>query len=117
MTFSFLAPFNEPSSGYWSGYEKSQEGCNMERSTMVEVIKSVYASLQAKNLAFCSLSVADETEINEELQTQRVFTDAGVAGLYTKVNTHGYSDNGNENRGELFTLAEKNGHILWMDEM
>ncbi|CAL8112944.1 unnamed protein product [Orchesella dallaii] len=117
VTFTSLAPFNEPSSGYWQGRGSSQEGCNMERATMVEVIKSAYASLQAKNLTFCTLSVADETEINQELLTQRVFTDAGVAGMYTKVNTHGYSDNGQENRGELFTLAQKNGHTLWMDEV
>ncbi|ODN00992.1 Endo-beta-1,6-galactanase [Orchesella cincta] len=117
VTFTSLAPFNEPSSGYWQGTGSSQEGCNMERATMVEVIKSAYASLQAKNLTFCGLSVADETEINQELLTQRVFTDAGVAGMYTKVNTHGYSDNGQENRGPLFTLAQKNGHILWMDEV
>lgn len=117
VTFTSLAPVNEPSSGYWKGPEGVQEGCNMERSTMVQIIKSVHASLQAKNMDYCTLSMADETEINQELQTQRVFTEAGVAGLYTKVNTHGYSDNGEENRAELFTLADRNKHILWMDEV
>jgi len=63
------------------------------------------------------MHIGCEIEINQELLTQRTFTEAGVAGMYTKVNTHGYSDNGQENRGELFTLAQKNSHVLWMDEV
>lgn len=115
ITFSSLAPFNEPISGYWQGEKSSQEGCNMERSTMVEVIKSVHAALEAKNLTFCRLSVADETNIDQELASQKYFTEAGVAGLYSKVNTHGYTDS--NNRAELFTQSNKNNHILWMDEV
>lgn len=89
ITFTSLMPFNEPSSGYWKGENSTQEGCNVERSTMVEVIKSVNASLQIKNMGFCKLSVADETNFGQEMDTQKYFVKAGISGLYSKVNTHG----------------------------
>jgi hypothetical protein len=118
VTFTSIAPFNEPSSGYWPGPGGNQEGCCMERSTMVQVIRSLHATLERKGmLNYTSISVADETEINQELATQFNFTGEGVAPLYKKVNTHGYSDNGRENRAQLYTTTQKNGHVLWMDEV
>lgn len=87
----------------------------MKHSTMVQVIKSMNAALAAKNLTFCKLSVGDETNFGQEIDSQRFFTEAGVAGLYSKVNAHGYGDS--DNRGELASLAAKNGHTLWMDEV
>jgi hypothetical protein len=117
VTFTSIAPFNEPSSGYWTGPSEGQEGCNMRRKTMIQVIRSFWLSLDEKDmLNYTSLSVADETELNVELITQRNFTGEGIASLYTKVNTHGYLDFVHEFRSELYTLAQKNGHTLWMDE-
>ncbi|XP_035702640.1 endo-beta-1,6-galactanase isoform X1 [Folsomia candida] len=117
LTFTSLAPFNEPSSGYWNGASSAQEGCCMERSTMMAVIQALHSSIGEKGMNYVSISVGDETEINQELLTQETFTESGIANLYTKVNTHGYSDNGRENRAPLYTLSKKNGHALWMDEV
>lgn len=84
---------------------------------MVQVIRSVHSALESKEMSYTKISVADETEVNQELLTEQVFTAAGIANLYFKVNTHGYSDNGQENRAPLYTLSQKNGHTLWMDEV
>jgi hypothetical protein len=67
VTFTTLAPFNEPSSGYWRGAIGGQEGCCFERQVMIQVIRALHASLEEKGMSYTKISVADETEINQEL--------------------------------------------------
>lgn len=121
ITFTSYAPFNEPfgdeGRGWWNGPGTSQEGCHMDRQTMVDVIVAVHQELSRKNMPYVKISVADETQINTEIASQAYFKNAGVSNLYGKVNTHGYSDDGHRRRDLLYMMSQREGHVLWMDEV
>lgn len=122
ITFSTYSPFNEPFGlhgiGSWAGSIQSQEGCNMNRPTMVSVIESVHKAVVSKNLTFLKVAISDETQINTQIQSYDYFTNAGVADIFSQVNVHGYWDEIEVSRRDLLSLkCEKAGHELWMDEM
>lgn len=100
------------------GSLSQQEGCNMNRVTMVTVIENVYESLQAKNLDFVKIAVSDETQVNTQIQTYDFFVDAGVGDMFRQVNVHGYWEDFELSRKDRLSLkCNKQGHELWMDEM
>lgn len=122
VTFTTYAPFNEPFGlhgiGSWVGENHNQEGCNMNRPTMVSVIQSVHESIVAKNLTFLKIAASDETQVNTQVQSYDYFTEAGVSNLFSKVNVHGYWDEVELSRKDLLSLKSAHaGQDLWMDEM
>lgn len=72
------------------GSGSTQEGCNLNRDVMVEVIKQLDQALKSKNMDYVKIAVADETQINEAITTQNYFRDEGISSLISKVNVHGY---------------------------
>ncbi|ODM97364.1 Endo-beta-1,6-galactanase [Orchesella cincta] len=122
ITFTSYAPFNEPFGlhgiGSWAGNLSQQEGCNMDRPTMVSIIQSVHEAIEAKNMSFLKIAISDETQVNTQLQSYDYFVDAGVSDLFGQVNVHGYWDQVELSRKDLLSMrCSKAGHGLWMDEM
>jgi len=121
LTFSSYAPFNEPSGlggiGGWIGNTIEQEGCNMNRQVMVEVIRQLNETLEAAGMGYVEISAPDETQVNTAISTLEYFREQGVVDLFSKINVHGYWDGPGSRRDILSSFSAKEGRKLWMDEV
>ena len=120
IEFQTYAPFNEPYGlqgiGGWDGARSSQEGCNMDRQTMTEVIRQFYETFTSRNIR-TELSVSDETQVDTAVAVLRYFREQNVTRMTGKINVHGYWDSLLARRDILYSESVKDGLRLWMDEM
>ncbi|RIB22833.1 Glycoside Hydrolase Family 30 protein [Gigaspora rosea] len=113
LIFRTLDPFNEPTVGHWSEFG-SQEGCSYNCNAMNEITKKVGAYLDKKDLSEnTSISIADESTINEEVSTIKCI-DVDAKSYVSKYNTHAYWGT---QRTELYNIAKQDGKRLWMSEV
>ncbi len=123
VTFTTIAPFNEPQGllgiGAWLGnVDSSQEGCNMNLNVMKEVLIKLHETLKSKEmLDWISISAPDETSVNTAIQTMNYLKTENVLNLMTKINVHGYWNIPGTRRDILSMMSAKQGLKLWMDEM
>jgi O-glycosyl hydrolase len=114
ITFSTLAPMNEPFSNWWKAMG-GQEGCAFSQENQQRLIKEVYKSLEKnKMLGYCTISAMDANGLDQCLKGLQNYEKAGdIIPLIKQVNTHSYADT---NRVELGKLAKKLGLRLWQSE-
>ena len=120
IEFQTFAPFNEPYGlqgiGVWDGETSAQEGCNMDRQTMTDVIRQFHDTFTSRNIS-TELSVSDETHIDTAVNVQNYFRDQNITQMVGKISVHGYWDSQSVRRDILYSNSVKDGHRLWMDEM
>ena len=110
-----VAPFNEPSSGYWGAYSNKQEGCDLKDNRLKSrVITELDKALRRRGVRDGILiAAADETSPDLAIDTYRALTPEAKRAV-DRINTHTYSGG---RRTELRTLAEDEGKHLWMSEV
>ena len=98
------------------GASSSQEGCNMNLSTMAETIRVFSENFRNRNIS-TELSVSDETQVDTAITTQNYFRAQNLTRMIGKINVHGYWDSKGARRDLLHKNSRFDGHRLWMDEM
>jgi hypothetical protein len=111
ITFRTIEPFNEPVAGWWK-FGGNQEGCGFDRATQNSFVKTLGASLAAKNMSYASVSASDENSIDDAVMSLNAM-DATAQGYMGQVNTHSY--NGSQ-RTQLATATANASKRLWMSE-
>lgn len=106
-----LTPFNEPSSTWWTGTDKTQEGCGFANN-QARMVKLLAQKIKAKNLPI-GLSAADENSIAQALSGLQKYDDSALAVL-TQLNTHSYA--GVDKRKDLAIKAAALKKPLWVSE-
>jgi len=89
----------------------------MNRQVMTATIKSLYETLERKNMSYVKITTADETEVNTAVTTAEYFVQEQVDHMIFKINAHGYWDSSGNRRDLLNILSRKSGQKLWMGEM
>lgn len=113
ITFRTVAPFNEPTQGYWYA-DNDQEGMNVSGSNQNDLIKRVGAALVANGAAsYTNVSAMDDSVIDSAISTYTSGYDSTARGYLSQINTHSYGGN---NRSGMYQLAQQEGKRLWMSE-
>ncbi|GEM44508.1 RICIN domain-containing protein [Deinococcus cellulosilyticus] len=110
ITFTTVAPLNEPDSGYWSSTGK-QEGMNVSRAEQPKIIGEVANALQAQGVT-TPVSAMDTTDIDLTRTEFLSYPDA-VKNQISQINTHAYKGS---QRSLLRNTAQKYNKPLWMSE-
>lgn len=114
ITFTTVAPFNEPSSSYWFA-DCKQEGSHFPPSSQAEILPLVRAALDRQGLADMPLSASDETHYDHAVTSWRTYSPE-VRALVAQVNVHGYQGARGQ-RAELHRLVvTEGGKRLWNSE-
>lgn len=112
ITFRTIAPFNEPSSGYWK-INGGQEGCGF-KNNQSRMIKELGKQLIAKGLFNqTKISSADETSLVQTVNAFKSYDDSTFIYL-SQINSHSYS--GWQSRTAVDSLAKIHNKILWQSE-
>ncbi len=112
ITFTTLAPMNEPVAHYWSA-EKFQQGCHFERESQNRLLRLVAGKLSEKDLP-TQLSAGDETCTEHCVQSFHSY-DPDVQAAIAQINTHTY--NYSWDRFGPRYLADRFGKRLHMSEI
>ena len=109
-----IAPFNEPSSGYWGAYSNKQEGCDIKDNRLKSrVITELEKALRNRGVRDDILmTVADETSIDLSINTYKALSPEAKK-VVERINTHSY---GGSRRAEIQALAKAEKKHLWMSE-
>ena len=109
-----IAPFNEPSSGYWWANSNKQEGCDIKDNRLKSrVITELDKALRKRDVRDGILmTVADETSIDLTINTYKALSPEAKKAV-DRINTHSY---GGSRRAEMQTLAKAEKKHLWMSE-
>ena len=111
VTFTTLAPLNEPGTRYWQAGGR-QEGAHFEPASQARILTVVALALERKGLFATRLSANDETNLDlgvRELAALPESTRRQVA----QINLHAY---GGSARRDARSLARRHGMGLWMSE-
>ncbi len=112
INFRTIAPFNEPSSGYWK-INGTQEGCGF-KNNQSKMIKELGKQLIAKGLFDqTKVSSADETSLSHTVSTFKSYDDSTFLYL-SQINSHSYG--GWQSRKAVDSLAKTHNKILWQSE-
>lgn len=112
ITFRTIAPFNEPSSGYWK-INGGQEGCGF-KNQQSRMIKELGKQLISKGLFDDTrISSADETSLAHTVSTFKNYDDSTFIYL-SQINSHSYG--GWQSRRAVDSLARARKKILWQSE-
>ncbi len=124
---SSLAPFNEPSAGWWT-YPKDQEGVNIGDDVQAEILGYLREELNSRGLSNSLISSSDEnamtqgTVTSEYLKNRQVTVNGTLVAantLVNKVNVHGYSGLAlwRDNAARQNLRASVGPKRLWMSEV
>jgi galactan endo-1,6-beta-galactosidase len=126
VTVNRVAPFNEPSAGWWN-YPGGQEGCNIAVEQQKEILGYLREELDSRGLNKVAISGSDENSVDRAEKTHNYFKaqsvtvngkSRNVADLLGQVNAHSYyglepfRDNATRQRFRT-ALGKKR---LWMSE-
>jgi len=112
IIFRTVAPFNEPSSGYWK-INGGQEGCGF-KNNQSRMIKELGKQLIAKGLfKQTRVSSADETSLDHTVNTFKTYDDSTFIYL-SQINSHSYG--GWSSRKAVDSLARTHKKTLWQSE-
>ena len=114
LKLNSIAPFNEPSSGYWGAYSNKQEGCDIKDNRLKShVITELDKALRKRGVRDGILmAVADETSIDLSINTYKALSSEAKKAV-DRINTHSY---GGSRRAEIEALAKAEKKHLWMSE-
>lgn len=85
-----IAPFNEPSAGWWN-YPKDQEGCNIDCEGQQRVVRQLRAELKRQNCdSVLVIAASDENQVSTAFRTWAEFTTSGLQDSIGRVNVHSY---------------------------
>ena len=114
LKLNSIAPFNEPSSGYWGAYSNKQEGCDIKDNRLKShVITELDKALRKRGVRDGILmAVADETSIDLSINTYKALSPEAKKAV-DRINTHSY---GGSRRAEIEALAKAEKKHLWMSE-
>ncbi|KAE9034558.1 Endo-beta-1,6-galactanase [Phytophthora rubi] len=119
VNFTYVEPFNEPMSTWWT-YPGKQEGCHFEVKTQNDVLLELRGYLDQLGLKDVVIATSDENSPSIALSTLTTMsTNADVMATFGKVNTHGYdglSPYRGKDRGSLKSLVTKSSKTLWDSE-
>uniref|UniRef100_A0AAV1VMF7 Endo-beta-1,6-galactanase-like domain-containing protein n=1 Tax=Peronospora matthiolae TaxID=2874970 RepID=A0AAV1VMF7_9STRA len=119
VSFTYVEPFNEPSSPWWT-FPGGQEGCHFALSTQNSVLLHLREHLNRFGLKNVVIATSDENSPPLALSTLTFMSASpNVMATFGKVNTHGYeglSPYRGKDRGPLKTLITKSGKKLWDSE-
>ncbi|KAG7378366.1 hypothetical protein PHYBOEH_000388 [Phytophthora boehmeriae] len=119
INFSYVAPFNEPTSTKWE-FPGTQEGCHFSIAAQSEVSKRLRAHLDKLELQSVAVSVSDESSPTAALSTLTDLTaNVSVMEAVGKTNTHGYDGQEvyrGEDRAALKKLAADSNLNRWVSE-
>ncbi|BCU79787.1 glycoside hydrolase [Luteolibacter sp. LG18] len=113
ITFTSVAPFNEPRSDWWFA-DCKQEGCHVSAPAQARILPLVREELDRRGLKSLPITASEETYYDHAIETWRSFTPA-VKNLVSHLNVHGYQE-AKGNRAELHRLAEADGKVVWNSE-
>lgn len=114
---SYLAPFNEPISGYWRK-GGGQEGSAIYEATQAQILWRAWQKQQNYNFQSLGLVVADNTNISNALINLSNLNNnnPGEYNGVSKINVHSYGD-GWVQKEELYNFTRDNGNKrIWQSE-
>ncbi len=118
IRFDSVAPFNEPSSGWWDPAKQSQEGCHIGPAQQVRVLRALRASLRS-DLSSVKIVASDENGSQEGYAALDEITKPGAtsgAPLLDRLDVHAYA--GWDWQERLAALARDRGvRSVWMSEV
>lgn len=114
IEFKSLSPFNEPLSGHW-WKGGTQEGCHFEMESQIKFIKILHDKLAQSGLN-TFISGADETSVEQSVESFLAYKNAGVLDLVGRWNTHSYVAH-RYARAQLSALCHETGKPLWMSKV
>lgn len=102
ITFTSVAPFNEPMSDWWFA-DCKQEGCHFSHKAQAKFLPLLRRELDQRKLESLPIAASDETHYDHAVDTWKSFGPETKA-LISQVNVHGYQY-GNGRRDELRQLT------------
>lgn len=115
ITFTSVAPFNEPSADWWNENGK-QESTHISRAEQAKILPLVRAAFDAQGLQDVMLTASDESLVNQAIATWKSFSPE-LKAIIDQVNVHGYQKPENARRAELFRITHvEDGKRLWNSE-
>ena len=112
VSFSTVAPFNEPAADYWKA-GTGQQGCHYSADAQNDLLRLVAGKLKQKRLA-TELTAGDETCTEHCVRSFRSY-DQDVRAAVKQINTHTY--NSSWDRAGPRYLADMYGKRLCMSEI
>lgn len=114
---SYIAPFNEPISGYWQK-GGSQEGSAIYPSTQAQILWRLWQRKKDLGVPFFKLTGSDNSKVTWALSnlTDLKKSNPNEYNGIAKISTHSYSGNWEDKR-DLATFAKNNGNkTIWQTE-
>ncbi|GHO46881.1 RICIN domain-containing protein [Ktedonospora formicarum] len=115
VTFQTLAPFNEPTPGYWN-FQGDQEGMNVSTTTQNTIIKKLGVVLSQTGVsAYTSISASDDTSVDRSNSNYNTY-DSQAKGYIAQYNTHTYGGSDSDRDYAYNTIGQGDNKRLWMSE-
>lgn len=111
ITFTTVAPFNEPASKWWDANCK-QEGCHFSAAAQANLLPRLRRELDARGLKKMPLSASDETHVTHAINTWTSFGPE-IRSLVSQVNVHGYEGEKSPREALRSALGDQK---LWLSE-
>ncbi|MEO5716499.1 MAG: glycoside hydrolase [Luteolibacter sp.] len=114
ISFTTVAPFNEPMSDWWFA-DCKQEGCHFSHGAQEKFLPLLRRELDRRQLQSLPISASDETHYDHAVDTWKSFTKETKA-LVSQVNVHGYQyADGRRDELHRLTVVEDSKR-LWNSE-
>ncbi|MFD0895737.1 hypothetical protein KBB96_02050 [Luteolibacter ambystomatis] len=113
ITFTSVAPFNEPRSDWWFA-DCKQEGCHVSAPAQARLLPLVREELDRRDLKSLPITASEETYYDHAIETWKSFSPE-VKKLVSHVNVHGYQE-AKGDRAELHRIAAVDGKVVWNSE-
>ncbi len=115
LTLQTLAPFNEPTPGYWN-YNGDQEGSNFSTGTQNTIVSKLGAKLDQMGVsAYSQTSAPDDTAVNASNNDYNAY-DSTAKGYVVQYNTHTYGGSNSDRDYAYNTIGQNDNKRLWMSE-
>lgn len=85
-----VAPFNEPSAGWWR-FPIRQQGLNLNFAQQTELLHLLRAELDFNNMDHVQIAASDENTITQAIEGFKYFQKSSVDHLVDQVAVHAYS--------------------------
>jgi len=120
ITFSTIAPLNEPVSTWWRGVNdfglggNNQEGMHFDRVNQEQMINQLATELANQGeQAYTKISAPEEYNIDNTYDSYNSYSASTKANI-ERINTHSYGSRGQESN--LRSLAAVDGKSVWISE-
>jgi galactan endo-1,6-beta-galactosidase len=114
VSFTSIAPFNEPSSRWWFA-DCKQEGCHFSGGSQAGFLPVLRSELERQGLDRLAIAASDEWSYQDALNTWEQF-DEPTRSLIDQVNVHGYQGLEGPRDRLRQAVAVDGGKRLWNTE-